>query len=1702
MLKPRTIIAKYLLVYYLIRYEGRNHVAGNEGTEGTEGQDQGGANGVPISGQGSSTARQVAATLSGTQQQLVSAPDGTGIGSGEDISGPAIEEHKIGEGSSSPSSSTEKTVTLVDPANLIEVDVENKITTDKIDYYQKENDNTDVFAAKDPHFFFKIKKGNEVLWESKSEVYPKKVYAKPTSTGKTKLRLFYPKGTHISLDAQNSFNLNVNYKQTNNFYEHAHNDEESLDSFKCKQGYKIRLLQKGPHVLWEKEAAGEYAVEVDVFTMQDNKLAIVIYLEGGRRLICYKQDPEAEGAIFKCEEEDDIKLVSSSTTKPPPLQLFTQGSSSANDSNKFDHEKKDKMDHYTFKDDAKCTEIKVGQDSLWRYSSDDKYPKKVSHYFNLLVVTFNNEEKFIYIKRDDHWEHSIGGIEGTVGADQSDDALIAEAAPAESQDPNKIESIDLDDFEIVDSRDQSKSSPPLTQTQPSKPEDDGETGEDIDLTGGGGSGAPTTVPETTPATKTTPETSTSTGAPEDGTDGTTGTSAEGTDGTSGSDGSGTDASGTDGTTGADGSGTTPDGDASGADGTDGTTGTATAPESGASTTPDPSGTATSESPDATSGGQDQSGTDGTSTDADGSSAPESGSDGTTGGGKDGTTGDPSGTAGTSADQDGSGTSSGQDQEGSSSAEGGTDGASTGGDGSGTTGTSGGDQDGTAGTATTPDSTDSSGEGTTETTTVDQDSTGGDATSTGGGATPVPGASATPVPKAASTTPVAKSASAAPVARAAAATPATPASQSTPVASSAQSAPVAKAASVSSSAQSGPVAKAASAAPAVPVASSSTASPASRATPVAKAAPSVPGTTATPVASTAQPRSRSAPSPAGSARQTGGISISLDDDEEDLIGSPQNPERWIRASAMLKLSYYPLYKFVPSLEISTLDPNDPQKNVVNDTNCYETSHEKGNIIYKFKSDTKCVLIKADGKDLWKREQGEDKAEIYPQYIVTVTKFVFVVFEGYFKLYKVNADNCSDLFESMPTLKLLNIKKTDEKFYNYTKDDKAKIYIYTAKNEVLFNSVKKLKGSCGGTTTDIWDTKYPEEYATKVIRKESGKKDKYLCVYHYNGNYSLLFKRKGAKLWEDRTSEKFYPSEFRFHTLNEKGTQCEELETSKREIEVDGFIKRYKFVDGAKCHEIRCRNVKLWRHDKIKFGDDYPKQMALNMLTNEVTVKLNEISFVYKYKENDTVWELEAPTFGDYYMKRLVVVTVDENGTNSSENNTNRYELNKYGTGLVYKIKGDSKFVEVKNGARSLWKHVDGSEHPRILYHDIKNNKLFVRFKDTLGICNAGDSKSVKAGEEAPEVDKLVLVTLDESGNRKENEIKDLAKKRADGSGTDPNEGSGSTDATDGSGTDHKESGESGQTPENGSTNGNQTPPFTKETMDKESKMIHRYRFGDRVRCVEVKVGGESLWSYEINKHGREYPKEVVLNLEMSTLTVNFDSQLNYIYVHDGESWKLDSENNLLDYYMGKFTIVTADDGEGTNSRENDELEYTIEHQNSVFSFFMLEQAKCIKVKYEEQVVWSHKKEEPERYATSVSCNPQSGSLAIDTEGATFRYYKENGVWIQGFDPSLPLPPEKHPQGFTIVTLEQGTENTVENDLTQYGVYDRGIDCYLFHFPEGSRCVEFKFDGRNIWSHHLKYKQNYPESITVDLKSGIVEIEIGDKSLTYQLYQQDE
>ncbi|UKK03032.2 hypothetical protein MACK_003134 [Theileria orientalis] len=114
--------------------------------------------------------------------------------------------------------------------------------------------------------------------------------------------------------------IDINSKKSNQFYSYSHDPFQGVDSYECKDNYKIKLVKRGIHDLWENKEDID-AVCVDIYHKRkiesssddsddekDNisnpdKMVVIVYFEGGLRSLTVKNDPgNPNGRINNIEE--------------------------------------------------------------------------------------------------------------------------------------------------------------------------------------------------------------------------------------------------------------------------------------------------------------------------------------------------------------------------------------------------------------------------------------------------------------------------------------------------------------------------------------------------------------------------------------------------------------------------------------------------------------------------------------------------------------------------------------------------------------------------------------------------------------------------------------------------------------------------------------------------------------------------------------------------------------------------------------------------------------------------------------------------------------------------------------------------------------------------------------------------------------------------------------------------------------------------------------------------------------------------------------------------------------------------------------------------------------------------------------------------------------------------------------------------------
>ncbi|UKJ90047.1 hypothetical protein MACJ_003305 [Theileria orientalis] len=108
--------------------------------------------------------------------------------------------------------------------------------------------------------------------------------------------------------AQTEIDIDIDSKKSNQFYSYSYDPFQGVDSYECKSNYKIKLVKKGIHDLWNNEDDID-AVCVDIYHDNRNitsssddsdgerdniytpkKMVVVVYFEGGFRSLTVKND--------------------------------------------------------------------------------------------------------------------------------------------------------------------------------------------------------------------------------------------------------------------------------------------------------------------------------------------------------------------------------------------------------------------------------------------------------------------------------------------------------------------------------------------------------------------------------------------------------------------------------------------------------------------------------------------------------------------------------------------------------------------------------------------------------------------------------------------------------------------------------------------------------------------------------------------------------------------------------------------------------------------------------------------------------------------------------------------------------------------------------------------------------------------------------------------------------------------------------------------------------------------------------------------------------------------------------------------------------------------------------------------------------------------------------------------------------------------
>nr|PVC53377.1 hypothetical protein MACL_00000108 [Theileria orientalis] len=417
----------------------------------------------------------------------------------------------------------------------------------------------------------------------------------------------------------------------------------------------------------------------------------------------------------------------------------------------------------------------------------------------------------------------------------------------------------------------------------------------------------------------------------------------------------------------------------------------------------------------------------------------------------------------------------------------------------------------------------------------------------------------------------------------------------------------------------------------------------------------------------------------------------------------------------RTNFFSLSQLIPSpskFVIITKNSTDDSKSEENDLTKYDTVNNPGGVRYKFKNGSKCVGLKYDDTSIWTYD-SQINGEKYPVEIFfnSLTNNVRIKTENRLYIYSYRNDNWDLTFDSevasAPLSKYQLFTNINDDltispgatYYSktYINHDDASPILAVSSNEFvrrLYDShiqiltvdsrlrlkvndlthffvtkfqnlttyeLVNLRMYCEVKHKDevVWlDKRHRSEadfpdlihiYTDKdvVCLDFSGKK---FLVFHrrtfdrYSGCIEKIYGEPYIKIEDDNTTS--------FHLKLKFDGSSGSADTTVLEIKPTSPGVSKKFNDGEKCVEITSENKRIWKHDPLRDGANYPTEVYSDSFKKRI-VKIKFAGRAYLYSFAHDKWSLKTLSIDDSSSHRMDTEPIDGLDGDASDASSEEY-----------------------------------------------------------------------------------------------------------------------------------------------------------------------------------------------------------------------------------------------------------------------------------------------------------------------------------------------------------------------------------------------------------------------------------------------------------------
>ncbi|UKJ90068.1 hypothetical protein MACJ_000996 [Theileria orientalis] len=608
--------------------------------------------------------------------------------------------------------------------------------------------------------------------------------------------------------------------------------------------------------------------------------------------------------------------------------------------------------------------------------------------------------------------------------------------------------------------------------------------------------------------------------------------------------------------------------------------------------------------------------------------------------------------------------------------------------------------------------------------------------------------------------------------------------------------------------------------------------------------------------------------------------------------------------------------------------------------------------------------------------------------------------------------------------------------------------------------------GSRNNTIWrhdSNKFPE-YVKEIyvnMKTREMRFNAYASHYIYQYNYEWL-----ANVSNDK--KRLIDSEFSIFSFGIDSVIRENDYSHFDESEVDSVI-RLSFKPGVRCVELKYENRDVWQHSDDP-DNGYPSSIYIHKVLKVVFLEMND-DLMNFYRFSDGGWKLEPLVRNENFRKSQIKVITKENDI-VKENDASKYEEVSFGLITAYKFKSmiDVIQINVNNNVTYHSENTSSLDYPIAIYFLNHPKKRLIWDKEK-GYYMFPQKKEPKSHRYS--------ITSKKIDYRRSYHGESLDK-------YDFNRGRGKHRGKTGT------EGDKDFVPIEVDISANQgTEQYKLEYRFDTKTKIYTARKGFLFKTVKDEVG--LIW---FANNTSELADKIYLffddNANKELIYRQLDGYKKHFYK------KRKATRWTLDQTLGRTSLVpiseqpedidvfTIDDADPSKCNKNDFRKYELHKYGNLYHYVLNQSAKCVEVKSKRRSLWR----------SEGNMHPKEMYIDAHTKNVVLNDFRSHYIYQYNYEWLANVSNDKKrliDSEFSIFSF--GIDSVIrENDYSHFD--ESEVDSVIrLSFKPGVRCVELKYENRDVWQHSDDPDNGYPSSIYIHKVLKVVFLEMNDDLMNF-------